>query len=95
MSDNISINQIKPGMVLSDEKDRRYVVIDTNLNGNDDYYSSLEVISEDEYIRNKGKEITKSKLKTLYWIEMTEYHREYKNCERKYKISSEKIFKFE
>lgn len=64
MSDNIPINEIKPGMVLSDNKNRRYMVIDTNLNGDDDYYSSFTVISEDEYMENKGKEIAKSKLKT-------------------------------
>ena len=95
MSDNISINKIKLGMVLSDDKDRRYVVIDTNLNGDDDYYSSLAIISEDEYINNKGKEIAKSKLKTLYWLEMTEYHKEYRNCKEQYNVSSEKIYLFE
>lgn len=95
MSDNIPINEIKPGMVLSDNKNRRYMVIDTNLNGDDDYYSSFTVISEDEYMENKGKEIAKSKLKTLCWIESHVYYEEYENCEEQYKISSEKIFMFE
>lgn len=94
MSDNIPINEIKPGMVLSDNKNRRYVVIDTNLNGDDYYYSTFEIISEDEFLSVKGKIITKNELKTLYWLEMTEYRKYYKNCKDKYSVSSQKIFIF-
>lgn len=94
MSENISINEVKIGMILADKKDNKFVVIDRNLNGDDDYYSSLAVISEEEYIKHKGNHVTKSDLKTFTWIEMTEYHKDFSNCGGLYNVSSEKVFSF-
>lgn len=95
MINNISINKVKPGMVLANHKGKRYVVIDTLLNGDDDYYSCLDIISEEEYLNNKGKEISKEELKTFETIEMTEYYKYYKNCNDCYNVSSKIIYRFE
>lgn len=95
MADNISINKVKTGMILTNHKGKRYVVIDTLLNGDDDYYSCLDIISEEEYLDNKGKEISKKELKTFETIEMTEYHKNYKNCDDCCNVSSKIIYRFE
>lgn len=95
MSDNIYINEIKPGMILVNKKNKRYVVIDTDLNGDDDYYSRLAIISEDEYIKYKGKEVRQSTLETSCWLSKYDYQKYYKICDEQYNVSSEKMFRFD
>ena len=51
MKDDISINEFKLGMMLIDKNNKKYIVIETDLNGEDDYWSRLKIVSEEEYIK--------------------------------------------
>ena len=64
------INDIEAGMVLQDKRKSRFVVIETRLNGDDEFYSYLKVIPEDIYINNKEKMISEQELeKSIKLIE--------------------------
>lgn len=94
MKEDIGINEVELGMVLLDKNGNKFVVIDRNLNGNDDYYSSLKVISEKEYSNNKGKIVSEKDLKTKRWIDYDEYHEDYEICNKEYEIELERVFRF-
>lgn len=94
MKKDIEINNVKLGMVLLDNNGNKFVVIDRNLNGNDDYYSSLKVISEKEYSNNKGKIVSEKDLKTKRLIDYDEYHKDYEICDKEYEIELERVFRF-
>lgn len=73
---NMYINDIEIGMVLQDKRKTRFIVIETNLNGDDDYYSILKVIPEDIYIKNKGKTVSKKELDDdIHLVECYEFNR--------------------
>jgi len=92
---DIDINEVKTGMILIDNNGIKYVVIETNLNGDDEYFSRLRLISEEEYLQHKGKNISEEDLETSKWIEEFEYRREYKVCTDQYKeVNIERIFWF-
>ena len=44
MKDDISINEFKLGMMLIDKNNKKYIVIETDLNGEDDYWSRLKIV---------------------------------------------------
>lgn len=91
----IGINEVVTGMILIDDNENRYVVIETNLNGDDEYFSRLRIISEDEYLQYQGKAVNEDQIQTAKWIEEFEYQREYRVCERQYaKVNTERIFWF-
>ena len=58
MKDDISINEFKLGMMLIDKNNKKYIVIETDLNGEDDYWSRLKIVSEEEYVKNRNKNIS-------------------------------------
>lgn len=92
---DIDINEVKSGMILIDNNEMKYVVIETSLNGDDEYFSRLRIISEEEYLQHKGKNISEDDLETAKWIEELEYRREYKVCVDEYeKVNVERIFWF-
>ena len=43
-----NLNNIRPGDVIIDKHKKLYVCIDTNLNGDDDYYSKITVVAKEE-----------------------------------------------
>lgn len=91
----VNINEVKTGMILIDNDERKYVVIETNLNGDDDCFSRIRLISEEEYLQSKGKNIPEEELETSKWIEAFEYRREYQVCINKYEgVNVERVFWF-
>lgn len=94
MKDIDCLNDVKVGMILQDKrKSRRFVVIELNLNGDDEYYSRVKVVPEDTYIKNKGKTISEKELEPVYWIEQYEF-RDYIVCDDVLKIHAEKMYSF-
>lgn len=92
---DIDINEVKTGMILIDNSERKYVVIETNLNGDDEYFSRLRLISEEEYLQYRGNSIAEEDLETSKWIEEFEYRREYRVCVDQYKeVNIERVFWF-
>lgn len=92
---DLDINEIVTGMILIDNNENRYVVIETNLNGDDEYFSRLRIISEEEYLLHQGKSIYEDQIQTAKWIEEFEYRREYRVCEKQYaKVNIKRIFWF-
>ena len=73
MKDDISINEFKLGMMLIDKNNKKYIVIETDLNGEDDYWSRLKIVSEEEYVKNRNKSVTDGELKTSKWIDKFDY----------------------
>lgn len=79
---SIYINDIEVGMVLQDNRKSRFVVIETRLNGDDEYYSYLKVIPEDIYVNNKGKMVSEQELRNVIdRIESYEFDRDYIVCD--------------
>ena len=94
MKDITCLNNIEVGMILQDKrKSRRFVVIELNLNGDDEYYSRVKVIPEDTYIKNKGKTISEKELDVVYWIEQYEF-RDYIVCDDVLEIHTERMYSF-
>ncbi len=92
---DLDINEVITGMILIDNNENKFVVIETNLNGDDEYLSKLRIISEDEYLQYQGKAVNEERIETAKWIEEFEYRREYRVCEKQYaKVNTEKIFWF-
>lgn len=94
----VSINNIKPGMVLLNEKDKRFVVVETDLNGDDNYYSRLLIVSESEFLAGNRVAISKDELISgvwsAKWIEAYEYNKYYSCCMEKYEITIKTIYTF-
>lgn len=84
----------KAGNVIQNIKTKEeYVVIDTHLNGDDNYYSWIEVISLKEYESNHC--ILKDKLKTI--INIFNYqndNEDYIMLNKKYIVKKEEIYTF-
>ncbi len=94
MTENIDMNEIITGMILIDSNENRYVVIETDLNGDDEYFSRLRIISEEEYLQYRGKSVYENQLQTAKWIEEYEYRREYRISNECYKqVGIERMFK--
>ena len=94
MKDDISINEFKLGMMLIDKNNKKYIVIETDLNGEDDYWSRLKIVSEEEYIKNRNKSVTEGELKTSKWIDKFDYKKEFDNCEGICDVHIEKRYIF-
>ena len=82
------------GNVIQNIKTKEeYVVIDTHLNGDDNYYSWIEVVSLKEYESNNC--ILKDKLKTI--INIFNYrndNEDYIMLNKKYIVKKEEIYTF-
>ena len=82
------------GNVIQNIKTKEeYVVIDTHLNGDDNYYSWIEVVSLKEYESNHC--ILKDKLKTI--INIFNYrndNEDYIMLNKKYIVKKEEIYTF-
>ena len=82
------------GNVIQNIKTKEeYVVIDTHLNGDDNYYSRIEVVSLKEYESNHC--ILKDKLKTI--INIFNYrndNEDYIMLNKKYIVKKEEIYTF-
>lgn len=90
---DIYINDIKIGMVLQDKRKSRSVVIETYLNGDDEYYSYIEVIPEDIYLKNKGKMVSEKDLKkAISCIESYEYYDDYVVCDDVVEVQKAYLF---
>ena len=94
MKDNIAINEYKLGMMLIDKNNKKYIVIETDLNGEDDYWSRLKIVSEEEYIVNRNKSVSEGDLKTSRWIDKFDYTKEFGNCDGIYNVHIEKRYVF-
>jgi len=95
MTENIDINEITTGMILVDNNENRYLVIETNLIGDDEYFSRFRIISEKEYLQYQVKSVYEDQMKTAKWIEEYEYRREYRVSDDQYsQINIERIFWF-
>lgn len=84
----------KAGNVIQNIKTKEeYVVIDTHLNGDDNYYSWIEVVNLKEYESNHC--ILKDKLKTI--INIFNYqndNEDYIMLNKKYIVKKEEIYTF-
>ena len=94
MKDDISINEFKLGMMLVDKNNKKYIVIETDLNGEDDYWSRLKIVSEEEYIKNRNKSVTEGELKTSKWIDKFDYKKEFDSCDGICDVHIEKRYVF-
>ena len=94
MKDDISINEFKLGMMLIDKNNKKYIVIETDLNGEDDYWSRLKIVSEEEYVKNRNKSVTDGELKTSKWIDKFDYKKEFDNCDGICDVHIEKRYVF-
>lgn len=94
MKDITCLNNVEVGMILQDKrKSRRFVVIELNLNGDDEYYSMVKVIPEDTYIKNKGKTVSENELDTVDWVEQYDF-RNYIVCDDVLQVHTEKTYSF-
>lgn len=91
----LSINELRPGMVIANNKDERYVIVETNLNGEDDYWSSVRIITETEFQEKRGISVNVNDLLSARWIDKSEYMKEFHNCYDTHRVIVEKIFIFE
>ena len=82
------------GNVIQNIKTKEeYVVIDTHLNGEDDYYSWIEVINLKEY--ESKHHVSKNKLNTIISIYNSRIDNEkYVMLNKKYIVEKEEIYTF-
>lgn len=92
---DIYINDVKIGIILqcNNKKSHRFVVIELDLNGDDDYYSRVKIIPEDIYNRYKGMTISEKELEGIDWIERYNF-KDYNVCDNILKIHTEKFYSF-
>lgn len=90
---NYNFNKVKVGQVLLNVKNNKlYVCIDTNMNGDDEYYSHITVVEKEEF--DKYHAVLKNNLKTIEEIYNYFNSADYELVNEKCKIEKETMFYF-
>lgn len=88
------INDIAVGHVIKSNDNKNYVVLEINLNGEDDFYSTIRVIEEWEYEKNKGNSVAERELITAKWLDKYELGLKEIECLGRKDISKKIIYTF-